>query len=150
MNVIDFIILERDMQTSHRDPRERDCAEKPGSTFPHPALDEDESNSRESSTKRSRVCLGIGAFSPSENRAAPADRDVNMRQYFRRERGEENRCRFSGPVAFARMAVTCLPSRSRLLQKITVMTSISIFRNIELEMDRFDLKSSGSRGASGF
>jgi hypothetical protein len=33
-------------------------------------------------------------------------------------------------------------SRSNIMKSITFMTSMSIFRNIEIEMDRFDPKSS--------
>jgi hypothetical protein len=36
--VIDFIMSERDMQMSLRNPQERDCARKPGSAFPPPVL----------------------------------------------------------------------------------------------------------------
>ncbi|MGP0059661.1 MAG: hypothetical protein ACLPID_10285 [Beijerinckiaceae bacterium] len=38
MNVIDSNELERDMQISLRNLRKLDCAGKPVSTFPHPAL----------------------------------------------------------------------------------------------------------------
>jgi len=38
-NVIDFIDVERDKQISLRNLRQLDCAEKPVSTFSHPALE---------------------------------------------------------------------------------------------------------------
>jgi hypothetical protein len=49
---------------------------------------------------------------------------------------------FSGAIAFTQIAVTYRRSRSDTSKSITFMTSMSIDRNIEIELDRFDPDSS--------
>jgi len=44
-------------------------------------------------------------------------------------------CRFSGAIKFTQIAQAYLRSRSNTLKSITFMTSMSIYRNIEIEMD---------------
>jgi hypothetical protein len=57
-NVIDSNKVERDMQISLRNLRKLDCAGKPVSTFPHPALER----------------LSLGCFHPSDKKSLQFNR----------------------------------------------------------------------------